>query len=58
MCNAADSSTLPQLTGAALDAVNRVGQPRQVEIKQTAIGNVPRSFTVAPHQRELLPSPG
>jgi alpha-N-arabinofuranosidase len=40
--------TLSQLTGAALDAANRVGLPPQVEIKQTAIGNVPRSFTVAP----------
>ena len=40
--------TLSQLTGATLDAANRVGQPPQVEIKQTAIDNVPRSLTVAP----------
>jgi alpha-L-arabinofuranosidase len=40
--------TLAQLVGSTLDAANRVGQPPQVEIKQTAIGNVPRSLTVAP----------
>ena len=44
----AGPSTLSQLTGATLDAANRIGQPPQVEIKQTAIADVPRSLTVAP----------
>jgi alpha-N-arabinofuranosidase len=41
-------STVSQLTGADLDASDRVGQPPQVEIKQTANDDGSRSFTVAP----------
>ncbi len=44
----AGPSTLWQLTGMDLDAANRVGQPAQVEIKEMAIGDVPRSLSVAP----------
>jgi len=42
------TSTLWQMTGKSLDAANRVGQPPQVEIKETSIGNASPSLTVAP----------
>jgi alpha-L-arabinofuranosidase len=42
-------STLWQLTGSSLDAANHVGQPPQVEVKETAIGDTPNSLTVAPN---------
>ena len=41
-------STLWQLTGKDLEAANRVGHPPQVEIQQVAIGDVPKSLSVAP----------
>jgi alpha-N-arabinofuranosidase len=41
-------STLWQLTGKNLQAENHVGQRPQVEIKQVAIGDVPKSLSVAP----------
>ncbi|MGA8043912.1 MAG: alpha-N-arabinofuranosidase, partial [Terracidiphilus sp.] len=44
----AGPSTQWQMTGTSLDAADRVGQPPQVEIKETAIGNAPHSFRVAP----------
>jgi alpha-N-arabinofuranosidase len=44
----AGPSTLWQITGKSLDAENHVGQPTQVAVKETAIGDAPRSVTVAP----------
>jgi len=44
----AGPSTLWQLTGATVDAANRVGQPPQVEIKEISIANIPGSISVAP----------
>jgi alpha-L-arabinofuranosidase len=44
----AGPSTLWQLTGSSLDAANHVGQPPQVEVKETATGEAPSSLTVAP----------
>lgn len=42
------SSKLWQLTGASLDAANRVGQPPQVEVKETAVDTADGSITIAP----------
>jgi alpha-N-arabinofuranosidase len=44
----ARSSKLWQLTGASLDAADRVGQPPQVEVKETAADSANGSITVAP----------
>jgi alpha-N-arabinofuranosidase len=44
----AGPSTLWQLTGATVDAANRVGQPPQVVIKEISIANIPGSISVAP----------
>jgi alpha-N-arabinofuranosidase len=44
----AGPSTLWQLTGSTLDATDRVGQPPQVEIKETSIGSTPGTISVAP----------
>ncbi len=44
----AGPSTLWQMTAKSVDAVNRVGQPSQVGIKEISIGNAPGSVTVAP----------
>ena len=41
-------STLWQMTGKDLDAANHVGQKPQVELKEIAIGDAPRSISVAP----------
>jgi alpha-N-arabinofuranosidase len=41
-------STLLQLTGATIDASDRVGQPPQVEVKQIPVDNVSGAITVAP----------
>src|SRR6202041_1950229 len=41
-------STLWQLTGATVDAANRVSQPPQVEIKQIPISQAPGTISVAP----------
>ena len=41
-------ATLWQMTGNSLDAADRVGQPPQVEVKETSIGEAPHSLTVAP----------
>ena len=53
----AGPSTLWQLTGSTLDSTDRVGQPPQVEIKETT-GNAPSTISVAPDQREYLSLPG
>ncbi len=42
------SATMWQMTGKDLDAANHVGQPPQVEVKETAIGEAPSTLTVAP----------
>ena len=42
------NATLWQMTGKDLDAANHVGQPPQVEVKESALGEVPKSLTVAP----------
>ena len=44
----AGPSTLWQLTGASLDAENHVGQPAQVVVNETALGDAPQSVSVAP----------
>ena len=44
----AGNATLWQLTGKNLDAANKVGQPSQVEMKQTEIGEAPAILSVAP----------
>jgi alpha-N-arabinofuranosidase len=44
----AGSSTMWQMTGESLDAANHVGQPPQVGIKEIALGDAPRSLSVAP----------
>jgi alpha-L-arabinofuranosidase len=42
------NATLWQMTGKDLDAANHVGQPPQVEVKETATGEAPTSLSVAP----------
>ena len=42
------ASKLWQLTGDSVDAANHVGQPAAVEIKETAIADVPQTVSVAP----------
>lgn len=44
----AGPSKLWQLTGDKPDAVNHVGQPAQLAIKESSIGNAPASLSVAP----------
>lgn len=44
----AGKSTLWQMTGKDLDAMNRLGRQPQIEIKETEIGNVPQSLSIAP----------
>lgn len=42
------NATLWRMTGKSLEAANKVGQPPQVEIKQTEISKAPSSLSVAP----------
>ena len=42
------SSTLWQLTADKADAVNHVGQPAQLAIKQSSLGDAPATITIAP----------
>jgi alpha-N-arabinofuranosidase len=44
----AGKSTLWQMTGKSLDALNRAGQEPQVTVKETAIEAAPNSLSVAP----------
>ncbi len=44
----AGPSTLWQLSGSSLDAMDRVGQPAQVEIKEIPMSNTSGSISVAP----------
>jgi alpha-L-arabinofuranosidase len=41
-------STLWQLTAGSLDAVNRTGEPSQVQVKEMPIASAPETLTVAP----------
>ena len=41
-------SALWKMTGSSLTAENHVGQPAQVEVKEIALGDAPKSITVAP----------
>lgn len=41
-------ATIWQMTGKDLDAANRVGQPPQVQVKQTEIGEAPTKLSVSP----------
>jgi len=43
-----NSGTLWKLTANSLDAVNRVGQPAQVEIKESPVSRAGNAITVAP----------
>jgi alpha-N-arabinofuranosidase len=42
-----NSGTLWKLTANSLDAVNRVGQPAQIEIKESPVSLVDNAITVA-----------
>jgi alpha-N-arabinofuranosidase len=42
------ATRLWQLTGSNPDAVNRAGQPEQLAIKESSIGEAPTSISVAP----------
>ena len=44
----AGPSKLWQLTANSVDALNRIGQPPQLAIKESSIGNAPAALTVAP----------
>ena len=44
----AGPSTLWQMTGSSLDAANHVGQPAQVEVKETPISGALKTIVVAP----------
>ena len=37
------------LSGSSLDAANRVGEPEQVQVKETSLASAPSSITVAPY---------
>jgi Alpha-L-arabinofuranosidase len=37
------------ITGTSLDAANRVGEPAQVQVKETSLASAPSSITVAPY---------
>ena len=53
----AGPSTLWQLTGDKPEAVNHVGQPAQLAIKESSIGNAPASISVAPISVNLYQFP-
>ncbi len=44
----AGPSTLWQMTGSSVDAANHVGEPPQVQIKQSDLGEAPPTISVAP----------
>jgi alpha-L-arabinofuranosidase len=37
-----------QMTGSSVDAANHVGQPPQVEVKETTLNEAPKTLSVAP----------
>jgi alpha-N-arabinofuranosidase len=46
-----------QMTGKSLEAANKVGQPPQVEVKQTEIGEAPATLSVPPISVEIYRFP-
>ena len=44
----AGQSKLWRMTASNVDAVDRLGQPAQVEVKEVFIGNASRSLKIAP----------
>jgi len=42
------NATLWQMTGKTFDAANHVGQPPQVEVEESAIGEASATLSVAP----------
>ncbi len=50
-------STLWQMTGAGLDAANRVGQPPQVQVEQKAVNAAAHSFEVTPYSINIYRFP-
>ena len=44
----AGDATVWRMSGKDLEAANHVGQPPQVEVQETAIGEAPKTITVAP----------
>jgi alpha-L-arabinofuranosidase len=53
----AGMSTLWEMTGKDLDAANRVGQEPEVEVKEIAIGNAPKTLSVAPISIDIYQFP-
>ncbi len=53
----AGPSTLRQLTGSSIDAVNVVGQPAKLALNETSIGSAPPTVTVAPISVNLYQFP-
>ena len=53
----AGPSTLWQLTGSSIDAVNVVGQPAKLALNETSIGSAPPTVTVAPISVNLYQFP-
>jgi hypothetical protein len=47
------SAAAAGITGTSLDAVNRVGRPPQVFVKQAAFDRSSKNLTVAPYSIEL-----
>ena len=50
-------STLWQLTGKSFDAVNKVGEPPQVELKEIAIHDAPQTISVEPMSLNIYKFP-
>ena len=46
--NTSGSAKMWQITADSLDAANRIGQPAQVGIKESALGNAQKTISVAP----------
>ncbi len=51
------NAKLWRMTGNTVEAANKVGQPPQVEVKETAIGNAPTTLSVAPISVEIYRFP-
>jgi alpha-L-arabinofuranosidase len=45
------------MTGKSLDAADRVGQPPQVELRESAIGEAPKTITVGPMSIDIYRFP-
>jgi alpha-N-arabinofuranosidase len=53
----AGPSTLWEMTGSSLDADNHVGQPAQVQLKETPIANPSQPLSVAPYSVNIFRFP-